>query len=74
MLNGGSGDVTAEVVFVGYGFDAAAEGRDDYAGVDVKGRSSWSSGASPKGASGRTTAPRSPGRRRRHGRERPGSS
>jgi hypothetical protein len=38
MVNGGSGDVTAEVVFVGYGFDAAAEGRDDYAGVDVKGK------------------------------------
>lgn len=38
MVNGGSGDVTAEVVFVGYGFDAAAGGRDDYAGVDVKGK------------------------------------
>ncbi len=38
MVNGGSGDVTAEVVFVGYGFDAAAEGRDDYSGVDVKGK------------------------------------
>ena len=38
MVNGGSGDVTAEVVFVGYGFDAAAQGRDDYAGVDVKGK------------------------------------
>ena len=38
MVNGGSGDVSAEVVFVGYGFDAAAEGRDDYAGVDVKGK------------------------------------
>lgn len=38
MVNGGSGDVTAEVVFVGYGFDAAAQGRDDYASVDVKGR------------------------------------
>lgn len=38
MVNGGSGDVTAEVVFVGYGFDAAAQRRDDYAGVDVKGK------------------------------------
>lgn len=38
MVNGGSGDVTAEVVFVGYGFDAAPQGRDDYAGVDVKGK------------------------------------
>lgn len=38
MVNGGAGDVTAEVVFVGYGFDAAAEGRDDYGGVDVKGK------------------------------------
>ncbi len=38
MVNGGSGNVTAEVVFVGYGFDAAAQGRDDYAGVDVRGK------------------------------------
>lgn len=38
MVNGGAGEVTAEVVFVGYGFDAAAGGRDDYAGVDVKGK------------------------------------
>lgn len=38
MVNGGAGDVSADVVFVGYGFDAAAEGRDDYAGVDVKGK------------------------------------
>lgn len=38
MVNGGSGDVNAEVVFVGYGIDAAAQGRDDYAGVDVKGK------------------------------------
>mgnify|MGYP003586964620 CR=1 FL=1 len=38
MINGGPGDVTAEVVFAGYGFDAAGQGRDDYAGVDVKGK------------------------------------
>lgn len=38
MVNGGSGDVTAEVVFVGFGFRAPSEGRDDYAGVDVKGK------------------------------------
>lgn len=38
MVNGGSGDVTAEVVFAGYGFHAPAAGRDDYAGLDVKGK------------------------------------
>jgi hypothetical protein len=38
MVNGGSGDVTGEVVFVGFGFHAPAEGRDDYAGVDAKGK------------------------------------
>lgn len=38
MVNGGSGDVTAEVVFVGFGFKAPEQGRDDYAGVDVKGK------------------------------------
>ncbi len=38
MVNGGSGDVTAEVVFVGYGFDAVGQGRDDYAAIDVKGK------------------------------------
>ena len=38
MVNGGSGDVTAEVVFVGFGFNAPGQGRDDYAGVDVKGK------------------------------------
>jgi hypothetical protein len=38
MVNGGSGDVSAEVVFVGLGFNAPGQGRDDYAGVDVKGK------------------------------------
>ncbi|HYN40510.1 MAG TPA: hypothetical protein VE129_01940, partial [Thermoanaerobaculia bacterium] len=38
MVNGGSGDVTAEVVFVGFGFNAPGQGRDDYAGLDVKGK------------------------------------
>ena len=38
MVNGGSGDVTAEVVFAGFGFNAPGQGRDDYAGVDVKGK------------------------------------
>ncbi|MRR11406.1 M28 family peptidase, partial [bacterium] len=38
MVNGGSGDVTADVVFVGFGFNAPGQGRDDYAGVDVKGK------------------------------------
>ena len=38
LLYSGSGDVTAEVVFVGYGITAADLGRDDYAGVDVTGK------------------------------------
>lgn len=33
-----SGEVTAEVVFVGYGITAPELGYDDYAGVDVKGK------------------------------------
>lgn len=32
------GDVTAGLVFAGYGVAAAAEGYDDYAGLDVRGR------------------------------------
>jgi hypothetical protein len=36
LLYSGSGDVTAEVVFVGYGITAPELGRDDYAGIDVK--------------------------------------
>jgi hypothetical protein len=34
----GSGEVKAEVVFVGYGITAPELGYDDYAGVDVKGK------------------------------------
>ena len=34
----GSGEVTAEVVYVGYGITAPELGYDDYAGVDVKGK------------------------------------
>lgn len=34
----GSGEATAEVVFVGYGITAPELGYDDYAGVDVKGK------------------------------------
>ncbi len=34
----GSGDVAAEVVFVGFGITAPEMGRDDYAGLDVKGK------------------------------------
>jgi hypothetical protein len=35
---GGAGQVTAEVVFVGYGIHAPKKDRDDYAGLDVKGK------------------------------------
>jgi len=38
LLYSGSGDVTAEVVFVGYGITAPELGRDDYAGVEVTGK------------------------------------
>jgi len=38
LLYSGSGDVTAEVVFVGYGITAPEMGRDDYAGIDVTGK------------------------------------
>lgn len=34
----GSGEVTAEVVYVGYGVTAPELGYDDYAGIDVKGK------------------------------------
>lgn len=34
----GSGEVTAPVVFVGYGLSAPGRGYDDYAGVDVAGK------------------------------------
>jgi hypothetical protein len=34
----GSGEVTAEVIYVGYGTTAPELGYDDYAGVDVKGK------------------------------------
>ncbi len=38
LLYSGSGDATAEVVFVGFGITAPAMGRDDYARIDVKGK------------------------------------
>ncbi|HPQ35291.1 MAG TPA: M20/M25/M40 family metallo-hydrolase [Tenuifilaceae bacterium] len=36
--NSDSGEVTAEVVFVGYGISAPEFGYDDYEGIDVKGK------------------------------------
>ena len=38
LTNSGSGDVEAEVVFVGYGISSPQKNWDDYAGVDVKGK------------------------------------
>jgi len=35
-MNSGSGEVTADVVFVGYGVSAPELGYDDYTGIDVK--------------------------------------
>ncbi len=37
-MNSGNGEVTAEVVFVGYGVTAPEMNYDDYKGVDVKGK------------------------------------
>jgi hypothetical protein len=34
----GNGEVTAEVVYAGYGITAPELGYDDYAGIDVKGK------------------------------------
>ncbi len=36
--NSDSGDITAQVVFVGYGISATEFGYDDYEGIDVKGK------------------------------------
>ncbi|MHC4549729.1 MAG: M28 family peptidase [Planctomycetota bacterium] len=38
LLYSGEGEVEAQVVFAGYGIHAPDKGRDDYAGLDVKGR------------------------------------
>jgi hypothetical protein len=38
LLQSASGDVTAEVVFAGFGITAPELGRDDYASLDVKGK------------------------------------
>jgi hypothetical protein len=38
LIYSGKGKVDAEVVFVGYGIHAPDKGRDDYAGLDVKGK------------------------------------
>jgi Zn-dependent M28 family amino/carboxypeptidase len=37
-LTAGQSDVTAAAVFAGYGLDAPAQGVDDYAGLDVRGK------------------------------------
>ncbi len=37
-FNSGSGKVTAEVVFVGFGISAPEKGWDDYAGIDLTGK------------------------------------
>jgi hypothetical protein len=37
-MNSGSGQITAEVVYVGYGVTAPELGYDDYKGIDVKGK------------------------------------
>ncbi|MEW5763544.1 MAG: M20/M25/M40 family metallo-hydrolase [Acidobacteriota bacterium] len=38
ILTSSAGEVTSEVVFAGFGITAPELGRDDYAGLDVKGR------------------------------------
>jgi len=37
-MNSGSGKVTAEVLFAGFGISEPAMGRDDYAGIDARGK------------------------------------
>jgi hypothetical protein len=37
-MNSGSGEITAEVIFVGYGVTAPELNYDDYKGIDVKGK------------------------------------
>lgn len=37
-ISSGTGEATAELVFVGWGISAPEEGYDDYAGIDVKGK------------------------------------
>lgn len=37
-MNSGSGEITAEVVFIGYGITAPELNYDDYKGIDVKGK------------------------------------
>jgi Peptidase family M28/PA domain len=37
-MNSGSGEITAEVVFIGYGVTAPELNYDDYKGIDVKGK------------------------------------
>ena len=37
-MNSGSGDITAEVIFAGYGVTAPELNYDDYKGIDVKGK------------------------------------
>ncbi len=38
LTNSGSGKTEAEVIFIGYGINELSKGRDDYAGVDVRGK------------------------------------
>ena len=57
-----SGTVTAPLVLAGYGVSAAAAGRDDYAGVDVKGKIAVVRRFVPEGESFAT-----PEAQRRHG-------
>ncbi len=38
MLSSATGEVTAEVIFAGFGITAPDQGRDDYAGLDVRGK------------------------------------
>ncbi|GAA0738383.1 M28 family metallopeptidase [Sphingomonas japonica] len=49
-------DITAPVVFVGYGIDAPSEGRNDYAGVDVKGKIVAFFGGAPAALNGEIRA------------------
>jgi hypothetical protein len=54
----GSGEVTAEVVYVGFGITAPELGYDDYAGVDVKGKIVLMDPEAPMGAADNAVFPK----------------
>lgn len=50
LIYAGEGEVTAPIVFVGYGIHAPKKGWDDYAGLDVKGKIVMAVRGKPEGS------------------------